>query len=262
MAKRYLSHEQLLSNPPTTFHLIHHPMINHKLTVARDQNTGESEFERLIDEISLALSVYATEDLEEEPIRIVTPICEAEGTQIAGMKPTVVPIWRAGEGMKPGIRSWLTKSRVGNIGMYRDHKTLLPIIYYAKLLRGLKMVSEDEVKQRAAYICDPMLATGVSAVAAIEILKSFGYRKIKFLSVVSAPQGVNSILMAHPDVEIYTAALDDGLDKKGYIVPGLGDAGKRLNGTDWDDEEFDWDEWNELVDRLDRAAAPKFPESV
>lgn len=251
---RYLSQEQLLDNPPAGFHLIHHPMINHKLTIARDKNTGEAEFERLIGEISLALSVYATEDLGEEPVKIVTPICEAMGTQIAGMKPTIVPIWRAGEGMKPGIRNWLTNSRVGNIGLYRNHETLLPIIYYAKMLRGLKGVVGGDVKKRAAYICDPMLATGVSAVAAIEIMKSFGYRKIKFLSVVSVPQGVNAILMAHPDVEIYTAALDVGLNERGYIVPGLGDAGKRLNGTDWDDEDFDWDEWDALVDYVDSLA--------
>ncbi len=254
IAARYLSYEQLLDNPPAGFHLIHHPMINHKLTIARNRKTGEADFERLIKEISLALSVYATEDLEEEPVKIVTPICKMTGSQIAGSKPTIVPIWRAGEGMKPGIRSWLTNSRVGNIGMYRNHKTLLPIVYYAKMLLGLKKIAEGVVKKRAAYVCDPMLATGVSAVAAIEILKSFGYRKIKFISILSVPQGVNAVLMAHPDVEIYTAALDPGLNEKGYIVPGLGDAGKRLNGTDWDDEEFDWDEWNELVATLDQQA--------
>lgn len=251
---RYLSREQLLNDSPAGFHLIHHPMINHKLTLARSRETGEAEFERLINEISLALSVYATEDLEEEPIQIATPICGAVGTQIAGMKPTIVPIWRAGEGMKPGIRSWLTNSRVGNVGLYRNHKTLLPIIYYAKMLRGLKKIADGDVKKRAAYVCDPMLATGVSAVATIEILKSFGYRKIKFISILSVPQGVNAILMAHPDIEIYTAALDVGLDERGYIVPGLGDAGKRLNGTDWDDEEFDWEEWDALVECVDSLA--------
>lgn len=246
IARQYRSREQLLESPPANFHLVRHPMVNHKLTMARDINTGEFMFEHLIHEISLALSVYATEDLEEEPIQITTPICDMTGSQIAGMKPSVVPIWRAGEGMKPGIRSWLTKSRVGNIGMYRDHETLLPIIYYAKMLRGLKETLEGDIRKRVAYVCDPMLATGVSAVAAIEILKSFGYRKIKFLAVVSAPQGVNALLLAHPDVEIFTAALDVGLNARGYIVPGLGDAGKRLNGTDWDDEDVDWDKWNKL----------------
>lgn len=235
IAKRYLSREELLSNPPANFHLVKHPMINHKLTMARDQNTGEFMFEHLMHEISLALSVYATEDLEEEPIQITTPICNMEGSQILGRKPTVIPIWRAGEGMKSGIRSWLTHSRVGNVGLYRKHDTLLPIIYYAKMLEGTIETSTG-IKERAAYVCDPMLATGVSAVAAIEIAKSFGYKKIKLIVAVSVAQGVNSILLAHPDVEIYTAALDTGLDERGYIVPGLGDAGKRLTGTEWQEE--------------------------
>ncbi len=254
IANRYLSYEQLLNNPPQRFHLVQHPMVDHKVTRARMVETGEAEFERLVDEISLALSVYATEDLKTEKIPITTPLCEAEGVQIAGLKPSVIPIWRAGEGMKHGLRTWLTQSRVGNVGMYRDHKTLLPIIYYAKMLVGMKEILDGQVGLRPAYVCDPMLATGVSAVATIEILKSFGYRKIKFISVLAAPQGVNAILMAHPDVEIYTAALDYGLDINGYIIPGLGDAGKRLNGTDWVDN-FDWDEWNAFVERVDALNA-------
>lgn len=253
IAKRYLSYEQLSTNPPPNFHRVQHPMIDHKVTLARKVETGEAEFERLIDEISLALSVYATADLKTEEITITTPLCEATGMQIAGLKPSVIPVWRAGEGMKHGLRIWLTQSRVGNVGMYRNHKTLLPIIYYAKMLVGMKEILDGKVAMRPAYVCDPMLATGVSAVATIEILKSFGYRKIKFISVLAAPQGVNAVLMAHPDVEIYTAALDCGLDTNGYIIPGLGDAGKRLNGTDWD-EDFDWDEWNALVERVDALA--------
>lgn len=260
IAKRYMPYEQLMSNPPKTFHRVKHPMIDHKVTLARMVETGEAEFERLIDEISLALSVYATEDLKTEEIPITTPLCQAMGTQIAELKPTIIPIWRAGEGMRHGIRSWLTQSRVGNIGMYRDHDTLLPIIYYAKMLVGMKEVLDNKVGMRTAYVCDPMLATGVSAVAGIEILKSFGYRKIKFLSVLAAPQGVNAITMAHPDVEIYTAALDRGLDARGYIIPGLGDAGRRLNGTDWDND-FNWDEWNKLVEAVDAMLA-KFEAGV
>jgi len=253
IAMRYLSYEQLLNNPPERFHLVKHPMIDHKVTLARKVETGEADFERLTDEISLALSVYATEDLETESITITTPLCQAEGKQIAGLKPSVVPIWRAGEGMKHGLRSWLTQSRVGNVGMYRNHETLLPIIYYAKMLVGMKEILGGKVGMRPAYVCDVMLATGVSAVATIEILKSFGYRNIKYLSVLAAPQGVNAILMAHPDVDIYAAALDYGLDSNGYIIPGLGDAGKRLNGTDWDGD-FDWEKWNELVERVDALA--------
>lgn len=241
IARQYRSREQLLDNPPPNFHLIRHPMINHKLTMARNVETGEFMFNHLISEIAMALSVYATEDLEEEPIQITTPICDMVGSQILGRKPTVIPIWRAGDGMKQGLREWLTHSRVGNVGLYRKHDTLLPIVYYAKMLEGT-VATPEGVKERTAYICDPMLATGVSAVAAIEIAKSFGYKKIKFLATLSVAQGVNSILLAHPDVEIYTAALDEGLDQRGYIVPGLGDAGKRLSGTEWEEEAKNHDE--------------------
>lgn len=228
---RYIPRDQLLTHPPKNFHLIDDPLVKHKLSLVRSVETTGFILECLVNELSTALAVAATKDLPERQIEVTTPVCNGMGSEIDEYKPTVVPIWRAGDSMKPGIRSWLTHSKVGSIGMYRNHETLLPIIYYVKLPNGCEMLPNGDTKKRTCYICDPMLATGVSSVAAVEIAKSFGYEKIKFLSLFAAPQGVNALMIAHPEVEIYTAALDDGLTSRGYIVPGIGDAGDRLTGT-------------------------------
>lgn len=229
--ERYLTREQLLSNPPANFHLITGPLIDHKLTQVRNKETKGLVFKELVRELSFALAVYATENLPQRQIMISSPVCDGYGTEIDECKPTVVPIWRAGEGMRDGIQSWLSHSRIGSIGMYRHHETLLPVIYYAKLPMGYKVSPDGQVRKRTCYLGDIMTATGASSVPAIEIVKSFGYERIKYLTLFAAPQGINAILMAHPDVEIYTTALDEGLTNNGYIALGSGDAGDRWTGT-------------------------------
>lgn len=231
IAERYLSREQLLNDPPSNFHLVIEPLAGHKLTLVRSVETTGRTLRDLVDELSRDLAVAATKDLPQRTIPITTPVCDAIGTEIDEYKPTIVPIWRAGNSMLLGMQDWLTHSKTGSIGMYRNHETLLPIIYFVKLPYGREKLPSGEIKKRTCYICDPMLATGVSSVAAVEIAKSFGYESIKFIALISAPQGVNSLLMAHPEVEIYTMALDEGLTENGYIVPGMGDAGDRLTGT-------------------------------
>lgn len=231
IAERYLSREQLLNDPPSNFHLVSDPLVDHKLTQVRNKETTGFILRHLVDELSQTLAVAATKDLPQRPLSIVTPVCEGVGTEIDEYKPTIVPIWRAGNSMLVGIQNWLTHSKVGSVGMYRNHKTLLPIIYFVKLPYGHEELPSGDTKERTCYICDPMLATGVSSVAAVEIAKSFGYKRIKFLTLFSVPQGINSLLMAHPGVEIYTTALDWGLTENGYIVSGMGDAGDRLTGV-------------------------------
>ncbi len=231
IAGRYLSREQLLNDPPSNFHLVNDPLVDHKLTQVRNKETTGFILRHLVDELSQTLAVAATKDLPQRPLSIITPVCGGVGMEIDEYKPTIVPIWRAGNSMLVGIQNWLTHSKVGSIGMYRNHETLLPIIYFVKLPYGREELPSGEIKRRTCYICDPMLATGVSSVAAVEIAKSFGYKRIKFLALFSVPQGVNALLMAHPEVEIYTAALDYGLTENGYIVPGMGDAGDRLTGV-------------------------------
>ena len=223
-------------------HIIDHPLVQHKLSIMRDKETSTMKFRELLQEIAMLMGYEITRDLPLTYEDIETPLMPMRAPKIAGKKVVIVPILRAGLGMVDGLMKLMPSARIGHIGMYRDEETCQPVFYYYKMPAN---------KDRAVILTDPMLATGVSAVATIEILKSFGYRKIKFISILSVPQGVNAILMAHPDIEIYTAALDVGLDERGYIVPGLGDAGKRLNGTDWDDEEFDWEEWDALVEYVD-----------
>jgi uracil phosphoribosyltransferase len=190
--------------------ILDHPLIRHKLTVLRDRNTPKKAFRELVDELSMLMAYEVTKKLPLEDVR-------------SGKKLTVVPILRAGLGMVEGVVRLIPSARVGHIGLYRDHDTLQPVDYYFKI--------PAEPGEREFIILDPMLATGGSAVSAIEALKKAGATNIRFMCLVAAPEGVQALLDSHPDVSIYTAALDRGLDENGYIRPGLGDAGDRLFGT-------------------------------
>ncbi len=203
--------------------VLDHPLIQHKLTILRDRETSTRDFKQLVSEIATLMAYEATKDLATEPVEIETPLERMTGRQVSGKKLTLVPILRAGLGMVEGIAQLIPSARVGHIGLYRDHDTLKPVDYYFK-------IPADEV-ERDFYVLDPMLATGGSAVAAVGALRHAGARRIRFLSIVAAPEGVRAMLEAEPDVPIYTAALDRQLNEVGYILPGLGDAGDRLFGT-------------------------------
>jgi uracil phosphoribosyltransferase len=203
--------------------VLDHPLIQHKLSILRDRETSTRDFKQLVSEIAMLMAYEATEDLATEAVEIETPLERMTGRQVSGKKLTLVPILRAGLGMVEGIAQLIPSARVGHIGLYRDHDTLKPVDYYFK-------IPAAEV-ERDFYVLDPMLATGGSAVAAVGALKEAGARRIRFLSVVAAPEGVRRMLDAHPDVRIFTAALDRQLNGQGYILPGLGDAGDRLFGT-------------------------------
>jgi len=207
----------------TNLTVLDHPLIQHKLSILRDRETSTRDFKQLVSEIAMLMAYEATEDLATEPVEIQTPLERMTGRQVSGKKLTLVPILRAGLGMVEGIAQLIPSARVGHIGLYRDHDTLKPVDYYFK-------IPAAEV-ERDFYVLDPMLATGGSAVAAVGALKDAGARRIRFLSVVAAPEGVRRMLGAHPDVRIFTAALDRQLNAQGYILPGLGDAGDRLFGT-------------------------------
>jgi uracil phosphoribosyltransferase len=203
--------------------VLDHPLIQHKLSILRDCDTSTRDFKQLVSEIAMLMAYEATQDLATEPVEIETPLERMTGRQVSGKKLTLVPILRAGLGMVEGIAQLIPSARVGHIGLYRDHDTLKPVDYYFK-------IPAAEV-ERDFYLLDPMLATGGSAVAAVGALKEAGARRIRFLSIVAAPEGVRRMLDAHPDVHIFTAALDRQLNAQGYILPGLGDAGDRLFGT-------------------------------
>ena len=203
--------------------VLDHPLIQHKLSILRDRETSTRDFKQLVSEIAMLMAYEATEDLATEAVEIETPLERMTGRQVSGKKLTLVPILRAGLGMVEGIAQLIPSARVGHIGLYRDHDTLKPVDYYFK-------IPAAEV-ERDFYVLDPMLATGGSAVAAVGALKEAGARRIRFLSVVAAPEGVRRMLDTHPDVRIFTAALDRQLNPQGYILPGLGDAGDRLFGT-------------------------------
>jgi uracil phosphoribosyltransferase len=212
--------------PPRTFPnltVLTHPLIQHKLTILRDRRTTTRDFKQLVNEIATLMAYEVTKDLSTEPVTIDTPLETMEGIQVSGKKLTLVPILRAGLGMVEGIAQLIPSARVGHIGLYRDHDTLRPVDYYFK-------IPADEI-ERDFFVLDPMLATGGSAVAAVAALKQAGARRIRFLCLVSAPEGVQRMLDNHPDVPILTAALDRELSPVGYILPGLGDAGDRLFGT-------------------------------
>jgi len=203
--------------------VLDHPLIQHKLSILRDRETSTRDFKQLVSEIATLMAYEATKDLATEPVEIDTPLERMTGRQVAGKKLTLVPILRAGLGMVDGIAQLIPSARVGHIGLYRDHDTLKPVDYYFK-------IPAAEV-ERDFYVLDPMLATGGSAVAAVSALKDAGARRIRFLSIVAAPEGVQRLLAAHPEVHVFTAALDRELNEHGYILPGLGDAGDRLFGT-------------------------------
>ncbi|PDM39574.1 MULTISPECIES: uracil phosphoribosyltransferase [unclassified Geobacillus] len=200
-----------------------HPLIQHKLTYIRDKNTGTKEFRELVEEVATLMAFEITRDLPLEEVEIETPVSKAKSKVIAGKKLGVIPILRAGIGMVDGILKLIPAAKVGHIGLYRDPETLKPVEYYVKL--------PTDVEERDFIVVDPMLATGGSAVEAINALKKRGAKSIKFMCLIAAPEGVEAVKKAHPDVDIYIAALDEKLNDHGYIVPGLGDAGDRLFGT-------------------------------
>ncbi|SHH69459.1 uracil phosphoribosyltransferase [Anaerosphaera aminiphila DSM 21120] len=200
-----------------------HPLIQHKLTILRKKETSSKEFREVVSEISSYLGYEATKDLELEDINIETPLGKTVGKKISGKKIGIVPILRAGLGMVDGVVSVVPGARVGHIGMYRDPETLKPVTYYCKLPKDLK--------ERNIILLDPMLATGGSLIEAISELKAQGARNIRSLNILAAPEGIKAVQEAHPDVDIYVAAVDKCLNEHGYIIPGLGDAGDRLFGT-------------------------------
>ena len=200
-----------------------HPLIQHKLTIIRDKNVGTKEFREIVDEIASLMAYEVTRDLPVEDVVVETPVAKTTQKTLAGKKLAIVPILRAGLGMVDGIMKLIPAARIGHIGMYRDEESLEPVEYFVKL--------PEDIDQREVLVVDPMLATGGSAVMAIDALKKRGATKIKLITLVSAPVGVETVQKAHPDVDIYTAGLDEGLNEHGYIIPGLGDAGDRLFGT-------------------------------
>ena len=211
-----------MKNYPT-LHIVNHPLVQHKLTVMRDENTSVKEFRTLVGEIAMLLTYEATRDLPMTTKQINTPICPMEAPTLAGKKMAIVPILRAGLGFEDGILNLIPSARVAHIGMYRDEETLEPHFYFLKYPK--------DIADRDVLVVDPMLATGGSADMAITKMKELGCKNIKLMILVAAPEGVDFIYKKHPDVEIYCAALDDHLNENGYIVPGLGDAGDRIFGT-------------------------------
>jgi len=200
-----------------------HPLIQHKLSILRDEKTSVKEFRELVSEIAQLMCYEATRDLPLEEIDVQTPVAVAKCHRIAGKKLAVVPILRAGLGMVDGMVAMMPNVKVGHVGLFRDPETLEPVKYYYKM--------PPDITERDVIIVDPMLATGGSAIAATQFLKDDGVRNIKLMCMIAAPEGVEAMQTAHPDVEIYAAALDDHLNEHGYIVPGLGDAGDRIFGT-------------------------------
>ena len=200
-----------------------HPLIQHKVTLIRSVDTGTKDFRQLLEEIALLMGYEITRDLPLEDVKVQTPLVEAIGKQIAGKKVGIVPILRAGLGMVNGLLELMPMAKVGHVGMYRDPETLQPVEYYCKL--------PSDLSERRIIVTDPMLATGGSAAAAISLLKEKGAKEIQLMCLVAAPEGVEVVNKAHPDVRIYVAALDEKLNDHGYILPGLGDAGDRSFGT-------------------------------
>ena len=203
--------------------IMDHPLIQHKIGIIRRQETGSKDFRQLISEIAMLMCYEATRDLKLTDVEIETPISKMTAKELAGKKLAVVPILRAGLGMVDGMLSMIPAAKVGHIGLYRNEETLEPVEYYCKLPK--------DCAEREVFVVDPMLATGGSATAAITMLKNKGVKKIRFMCIVAAPQGIERIQKEHPDVDLYVGALDDHLNENGYIVPGLGDAGDRIFGT-------------------------------
>lgn len=204
-------------------HIVNHPLITHKLSIMRNKKTGSKDFREMLNEIAMLMGYELTRDLPLEDISIETPVTKMKAKMISGKKLAIVPILRAGLGMVDGLLDLIPVAKVGHIGLYRDPETHLPVEYYCKL--------PPDIHNRIVILVDPMLATGGSAVDALNILKKKGCCHIRFMCLVAAPEGVKKVREAHPDVDIYTASLDEGLNEHAYIVPGLGDAGDRIFGT-------------------------------
>lgn len=202
---------------------ITHPLIQHKLAYIRDKNTGSKDFRDLVQEVAMLMAYEVTRDIQLEEVEIETPICTTKCSVLAGKKMAIVPILRAGLGMVDGMLKIIPAAKVGHIGMYRNEETLQPVEYFCKL--------PQDINERDVIITDPMIATGGSAIDAISALKKRGAINIKIMCLIAAPEGLKAIQTAHPDVDIYVASIDERLNEKGYIVPGLGDAGDRLFGT-------------------------------
>ena len=204
-------------------HILTHPLLQHKLTILRNENTSTKDFRELVSEIAMLMTYEATRDLPLEDVEVTTPVAAGTFKTISGKKLAIVPILRAGLGMVDGVLKMIPAARVGHIGLYRDPETLEPVKYYCKM--------PADIAERDVIIVDPMLATGGSSSAAITFMKDYGCKHIKLMDVLAAPEGIARIEREHPDVEVYVAGLDDHLNAHGYIVPGLGDAGDRIFGT-------------------------------
>ena len=203
--------------------ITNHPLIQHKLAILRDKNTGSKDFRTLVSEIAALMCYEATRDLQLEEVEVETPIQKTKAKMISGKTLAFVPILRAGTGMLDGVLSLVPSAKVGHIGMYRDEETALPVPYYCKL--------PSDIEEREVIVLDPMLATGGSAIDAINQIKTYKPKSIKFMGIIAAPEGLKALTEAHPDVDVYCAALDEKLNEHKYIVPGLGDAGDRIFGT-------------------------------
>ena len=204
-------------------HVIDHPMVQHKLTIMRDKETGPKDFRQLLNEISLLMGYEITREIPLEEIQIETPICKMTAKRVLGRKMAIIPILRAGLGMVEGLLNLVPVAKVGHIGLYRNEKTHEPVVYYCKL--------PEDINDRFVIVTDPMLATGGSSCDALQMLKDRGCTNIKLMCLVAAPEGIKKVQEAHPDVDIYVAAIDERLNENAYIVPGLGDAGDRIFGT-------------------------------
>ncbi|NLZ19453.1 MAG: uracil phosphoribosyltransferase [Bacteroidales bacterium] len=204
-------------------HVINHPMVQHKLTIMRDKETGAKDFRQLLEEISLLMGYEITRDIPLENKEIETPICKMTAKKVRGRKLAIVPILRAGMGMVKGLQTLVPVAKVGHIGLYRNETTHEPVVYYCKL--------PEDIQERLVIVTDPMLATGGSACDALKMLKERGCGNIRLMCLVAAPEGIERVQKEHPDVDIYVAAIDDRLNEDAYIVPGLGDAGDRIFGT-------------------------------
>ena len=204
-------------------HVLDHPLIQHKLAILRSKNTSVKEFRELISEISGLMCYEATRNLPTKEVEVLTPVAMAKCRRLAGKKLAIIPILRAGLGMVDAMVDLIPSAKIGHIGLYRDPETHLPVEYYCKL--------PEDIGNRQVFVVDPMLATGGSAVAAIDFLKKYGCKSIIMMNIIGSPEGVAAVQKAHPDVDIYLAALDEKLNDHAYIVPGLGDAGDRIFGT-------------------------------
>ena len=204
-------------------HVLDHPLLQHKLSILRDETTGVKDFREIVSEIATLMCYDATRNLPLQAVEVQTPVAKAVTYQLAGKKLAIVPVLRAGLGMVEGILTLIPSAKVGHIGLFRDPDTLEPVKYYCKM--------PTDIADRDVIILDPMLATGGSASAAISFVKEYGVKNIKLMNILAAPEGIARVRKDHPDVEIYVAAVDDQLNDHGYIVPGLGDAGDRIFGT-------------------------------